>query len=113
MLAIGRALVTNPKIILLDEPSEGLSPVTVEPVVEIYRELMNEDIALLLVVQNILCWLPFSSVRSRYISLPPLFFNSKSLFRLLFPSIMVHKPHPTEILKKIQKNRPQIRTLVE
>lgn len=53
MLAIGRALVTNPDIILLDEPSEGLSPVAVDRVVEICRELMKEDIALLLVEQNI------------------------------------------------------------
>lgn len=53
MLAIGRALVTNPDIILLDEPSEGLSPVAIDRVIEICRELLNENIAILLVEQNI------------------------------------------------------------
>jgi len=53
MLAIGRALVTNPEIILLDEPSEGLSPVAVERVIEVCRELLKEGISILLVEQNI------------------------------------------------------------
>jgi branched-chain amino acid transport system ATP-binding protein len=53
MLAIGRALVTNPELILLDEPSEGLSPVAVDRVVEICHELLKEDISILLVEQNI------------------------------------------------------------
>ena len=53
MLAIGRALVTNPSLILLDEPSEGLSPIAVERVVETCRELLNDGIAMLLVEQNI------------------------------------------------------------
>lgn len=53
MLAIGRALVTNPRIILLDEPSEGLAPVAVDRVVEICRQLLQENIAILLVEQNI------------------------------------------------------------
>ncbi len=53
MLAIGRALVTNPELILLDEPSEGLSPVAVDRVIEICRELLKSNIAILLVEQNI------------------------------------------------------------
>lgn len=53
MLAIGRALVTNPSIILLDEPSEGLSPVAVDRVIETCRELRKEKISILLVEQNI------------------------------------------------------------
>jgi branched-chain amino acid transport system ATP-binding protein len=53
MLAIGRALVTNPEILLLDEPSEGLSPVAIDRVIEIYRELSKANIAILLVEQNI------------------------------------------------------------
>ncbi len=53
MLAIGRALVTNPSIILLDEPSEGLSPVAIDHVIETCRELQKENISILLVEQNI------------------------------------------------------------
>lgn len=53
MLAIGRALVTNPDIILLDEPSEGLSPVAVDRVIGICHELLKENISILLVEQNI------------------------------------------------------------
>lgn len=53
MLAIGRALVTNPSIILLDEPSEGLSPVAVDLVIETCRKLRSENISILLVEQNI------------------------------------------------------------
>jgi branched-chain amino acid transport system ATP-binding protein len=53
MLAIGRALVTNPTLILLDEPSEGLAPVAIDRVVETCRELRKENISILLVEQNI------------------------------------------------------------
>jgi branched-chain amino acid transport system ATP-binding protein len=53
MLAIGRALVTNPDIIILDEPSEGLSPVAIDRVIEISHELLKANIAILLVEQNI------------------------------------------------------------
>lgn len=52
MLAIGRALVTNPELVLLDEPSEGLSPVANERVVEACRELLGTGISILLVEQN-------------------------------------------------------------
>jgi branched-chain amino acid transport system ATP-binding protein len=53
MLAIGRALVTNPSIILLDEPSEGLSPVAIDRVIEICHQLLRLNISILLVEQNI------------------------------------------------------------
>lgn len=53
MLAIGRALVTNPDIILLDEPSEGLAPVAVERVIDTCRALLETGMAILLVEQNI------------------------------------------------------------
>lgn len=53
MLAIGRALVTNPSIILLDEPSEGLAPVAVDRVIETCRALRSAGISVLLVEQNL------------------------------------------------------------
>ncbi len=53
MLAIGRALVTNPSLILLDEPSEGLSPVAVDRVIDTCRALRAAGIAVLLVEQNL------------------------------------------------------------
>jgi branched-chain amino acid transport system ATP-binding protein len=52
MLAIGRALMSRPKVLLLDEPSLGLAPLIVEEIFRILRELAAEGIALLLVEQN-------------------------------------------------------------
>lgn len=52
MLAIGRALMMQPKILLLDEPSMGLAPVIVEKIFEIIQELNKEGITILLVEQN-------------------------------------------------------------
>ncbi|HEY0791371.1 MAG TPA: ABC transporter ATP-binding protein, partial [Chthoniobacterales bacterium] len=53
MLAIGRALVTNPTLLLLDEPSEGLAPVAIERVIEVCRQLREANIGILLVEQNL------------------------------------------------------------
>ena len=53
MLAIGRALVTGPSLILLDEPSQGLAPMVVELVVNMLRELKSEGVSMLLVEQNL------------------------------------------------------------
>ncbi len=53
MLAIGRALMTNPKLLLLDEPSEGLAPLLVRQVAETIRELRGEGMSILLVEQNL------------------------------------------------------------
>jgi branched-chain amino acid transport system ATP-binding protein len=53
MLAIGRALMAKPKIILMDEPSMGLSPLLVKEVFEIIKKLNHElGITILLVEQN-------------------------------------------------------------
>jgi branched-chain amino acid transport system ATP-binding protein len=53
MLAIGRALVTGPSLILLDEPSQGLAPMVVELVIDMLRELKAEGVSMLLVEQNL------------------------------------------------------------
>ena len=53
MLAIGKALLTNPKLILLDEPTQGLAPNIVMELIEILKNILKEKISLLIVEQNI------------------------------------------------------------
>jgi branched-chain amino acid transport system ATP-binding protein len=53
MLAIGRALMSNPELILMDEPSEGLAPVIVAQLGDIMRRLRDHGHAILLVEQNV------------------------------------------------------------
>lgn len=53
MLAIGRALVARPRLIMLDEPSLGLSPILVDQLFELIKNLRGEGISILLVEQNI------------------------------------------------------------
>ena len=53
MLAIGRALLTNPQLLVMDEPSEGLAPTIVEQVIATCGALVEEGMAILLVEQNL------------------------------------------------------------
>jgi len=53
MLAIGRALMTNPRLILMDEPSEGLAPLIVKEVGKIIYQLKGKGFSILLVEQNL------------------------------------------------------------
>ena len=53
MLAIGRGLMTNPRLLLLDEPSLGLSPLFVKNIFEIIKEINRQGITILLVEQNV------------------------------------------------------------
>mgnify|MGYP001470648254 CR=1 FL=1 len=52
MLAIARALVSDPVLMLIDEPSEGLSPILVEKIAEVLKEIKNQGMTILLVEQN-------------------------------------------------------------
>jgi branched-chain amino acid transport system ATP-binding protein len=52
MLAIGRALMSRPKLLLLDEPSMGLAPLMVEKIFEVVRLIASEGVTMLLVEQN-------------------------------------------------------------
>jgi branched-chain amino acid transport system ATP-binding protein len=52
MLAMARAVLSRPKLLLLDEPSMGLSPIMVEKIFEVVREISSEGITVLLVEQN-------------------------------------------------------------
>ncbi len=54
MLAIGRALMAHPKVLLLDEPSMGLSPILVEQIFQIIRDINSQGTTILLVEQNAL-----------------------------------------------------------
>jgi branched-chain amino acid transport system ATP-binding protein len=53
MLAIGRSLMTNPSLLLMDEPTEGLAPLFVQKVGEVIRKLQRTSISILLVEQNL------------------------------------------------------------
>jgi branched-chain amino acid transport system ATP-binding protein len=53
MLAIGRALLTNPRLLIMDEPSEGLAPAIVEHLVQTLRLLVGEGQEVLLIAQNL------------------------------------------------------------
>ena len=52
MLAIGRAMMTRPRLLLLDEPSMGLAPMMVEKIFAVIRRIAAEGVTLLLVEQN-------------------------------------------------------------
>ena len=60
ILALARALVTSPNILLLDEPSAGLSPVAIKEVFEIVKDINSRGVAILLVEQNATRALNFS-----------------------------------------------------
>jgi branched-chain amino acid transport system ATP-binding protein len=52
MLAVGRALMSNPKVLLLDEPTEGLAPVVVQGLTQLLRDLKQSGMAIVLAEQN-------------------------------------------------------------
>jgi branched-chain amino acid transport system ATP-binding protein len=63
MLAIGRSLMTNPSLLLMDEPTEGLAPLFVQKVGEVIRKLQRTGISIILVEQN----LQFTIKQTNYI----------------------------------------------
>jgi branched-chain amino acid transport system ATP-binding protein len=52
MLAMGRALMSRPRVLLLDEPSMGLSPIMVDKIFEVVRDVFAQGVTVLLVEQN-------------------------------------------------------------
>ncbi|HZR93095.1 MAG TPA: ABC transporter ATP-binding protein [Gaiellaceae bacterium] len=53
MLAIGRSLLVDPKLLVMDEPSEGLAPAIIENLIEVFRRLEQEGLRILLIEQNL------------------------------------------------------------
>ena len=53
MLAIGRALLTNPRLLIMDEPSEGLAPAIIETLIETFRGLARDGLVIFVVEQNL------------------------------------------------------------
>jgi branched-chain amino acid transport system ATP-binding protein len=53
MVAIGRALMSRPRLLLLDEPSLGLAPLVVEAILDVLRDIHREGVSVLLVEQNV------------------------------------------------------------
>jgi len=66
MLAIGRALMSNPLVLMLDEPTEGLSPVAIDEVIDALRSIGAAGTALFLIEQNLRL---VSRLASRYVAL--------------------------------------------
>ncbi len=52
MLCIGRALMTNPELLLMDEPSEGLAPLVIRELASVIKQLNSSGLSVLLVEQN-------------------------------------------------------------
>ena len=52
MLAVGRALMSKPKLIMMDEPSLGLAPLVVKGIFDIIREINKQGVTVLLIEQN-------------------------------------------------------------
>jgi branched-chain amino acid transport system ATP-binding protein len=65
MLAMGRALMSRPQLLLLDEPSMGLSPILVQQIFDIIREINQTGTAILLVEQN--AYMALSVARRAYV----------------------------------------------
>ena len=66
MLAVGRALMSNPSLILLDEPTEGLAPVIVDQLGVIFNQVADQGTALLLIEQNMTM---VTRVAKRYVAM--------------------------------------------
>jgi len=91
MLALGRGLMSNPKIMLLDEPSQGLAPILLNTIVDIIKKLREKhEFALLLVEQNYRVTL---RIANRHYLM-----DSKSKIRQVVTTEELH--HNEEIIKK-------------
>ena len=67
MLTIARAMISNPDLMMIDEPTEGLAPLIVEEIAEILRRLQRDGATILLVEQNYQLSLSLSDNQRAYI----------------------------------------------
>ena len=88
MLAIARALVSNPDLILMDEPSEGLAPIVIEEVGRIIHELKGEGVSILLAEQNL-----------------PLALNVSDYLYVINKGMMVFEGTPSELQARSEIER--------
>ena len=66
MLAMGRALMARPKVLLMDEPSMGLSPIMVDKIFEVVNDIHRQGTTILLVEQNASRALQLANARLRH-----------------------------------------------
>ncbi len=83
MLSIGRALMTNPELLLMDEPSEGLAPIIIQEVGRIIRHIKETGFSILLVEQNL-----------------PLALELADYVYILSKGLIVHDSTPEELRNK-------------
>ena len=108
MLAIGRALLTNPKLLVMDEPSEGLAPTIIEHLIESFRALEHEGVSILLIEQNLGVATALADRQLIMISgqiAMTAYVDAKDSWRLRWPFVRPHLHGSLESLGELARQR--------